>query len=304
MKKAKTTQHMDNPAFRKQMKRDYIEQNLPRLGNNPTYGAKLEHADRLADLEIFDASLDEAKEVFIEHWFRATAALRTIAIAGGAELIRDIIPLIENPIGSLCVARKKHPAIVGPSVFRAAQCLCYDVQDIVQENPSHAWLADYAAAEYVVPWLMINGKPAPGFPDFVKDAHHWGYGIIKRGKNRFDAPQTRVVASTLHYINRIRTHPLSEAMLQDKHDWREGLQTKFPDAERDWVTLPPLTRKTKTKWWPFVVDEIRIWWNLPLLSIKERRSILATLDYKTESSLMNEFLKRCKVAFNGLCPTK
>jgi hypothetical protein len=268
---------------------------------NPTYDDRLERAERLAEIQDGNAGIEQAKEAFLEHWFRANTALRTITTGDDTELIQAVAPWIGYAVGSLSVAGRKHPALAGSFVFRSAKKLCYDVLRMSQENPPPSWLIEFAGAEYEIPWLMVNGKPAHGYDGFEERLRP-GQLIIKRGKSRFDSPQTRFVAQVLHRIEHDRTKPLSEAMHRLQHEWRKTLETKYPDAERNWSTLPPLTRKTKKQWWPFVEDEVRIWMGAPILTKKELQSIRKTLTYNTEKALMTEFLKRCKKSFDGLCP--
>ena len=256
-----------------------------------------------ADAERRGQTVKEARHAICEHWPRAACAMKNLLDQGDNEWVEILLThYIQDLLDVFGQTGQRR--ILGPAVFRAAKKLTRAVVGLcaTQYSPP-AWLAEKAATEYEVPWLMVNGKPAPGFAE--ADAQlHWGHAIIKRGKSQFVTPQTRTVAEELSFIDELRNvHQSSMGELIG--NFLPGL----PAEAKEISTLPPLSRKTRTQWWPVVRAFIRhknkyLAKGWGCLSKKQISNIRASLEYKTDAELMNEFLKRCKVAFDGLCPSE
>jgi hypothetical protein len=191
--------------------------------------------------------------------------------------IRELTQITNWIIACIRSVMWQHPA-AAEYLFRTAQALSRDAANLSKLNPPPPWLVKMASKEHEVPCLIQNGKPAAWF-DESDTALRWGNKIMRRGKSQFTAPQTKAVADALHSIEAVRAL----------------------DARMKYAALPPLSQKTKAQWWRKVQAIIKR--NIrTLLTERERKSIRATLDHDTESALINEYLKRCKKAFNALCP--
>lgn len=244
-------------------------------------------------------TVEQAKEAFREHWGRAVAALRTMLKAGDAELTGEMVNSIHILLLSSILPMIRKDTATGQFAFTFAQEFTREVMHLAKDNPP-AWLVERAPREFEVPWLMIGRKPAPGFPESVA-ALGWGRAIVKPGKSQFDKPQTRDVAAALKQLIRMRAYSPSDFAMM----WA-ALNSEQRAKVKRIVALPPLSRKTRAQWWPVVRDSLRDAFirGHDTLTAKERRSIRAILDYDIESGLRNEYLKRCKIAFNGLCPAE
>lgn len=231
-------------------------------------------------------TLKEAADAFQDHFMPALVQMPRLLKSGNAEYFK----LAAN---CLIMFDMIHPHLMknpatGGVAFRLASELAGEIVALCQRNPPPAWLVEQIGTGYVVPWLMVNGKPMPGFPK--------GDTIVKRGKSRFDAPQTRNVAAVLCGVNRDRL-----LYKGDIESVCRGATPRHAAEYRAIAALPPLSRETRAQWWPIVKAAIQ---SRPCLSDKERQNIRRTLDHDTPAALMNEYLKRCKIAFDALCPAE
>jgi hypothetical protein len=259
------------------------------------------------DNESEDASVEYAKYTFLKHWDRAHAAMRQVLKFGDSDeramMAATVVPCISWWIEYLRTMAEEHPA-AGQAVFEAALELTRDIAALAQKTPPPPWLVMRAAHAYEVPWLVVNGKLAPGFPE--SDAVlRWGRATIKRGKSRFDVPQTREVARALHNIEWFRQcvqRPLRDigAIYGDQQAemWKNrGSRTR--DLEEKVAALPPLSHGTKAQWWPLVRDLLRRGY---LPSQNERASKRIILKKDTAAAQRKAFMKACQKALDGLCP--
>ena len=269
------------------------------------FQTKLCLAYREAKAAAAGQTVAQAKAAFLEHWGRAVIAIETMLAAGG-EPMRELGGRIDYVLQLVRPLMRDNP-YAGEFVFEAAQRMARDLVALAREQPPPAWLVERAAMEYEVPWLMVNGKPAPGF-DEADAALAWGRTFTKRSKNGkrshndFDAPQSRDVAAALHHTNYMRKHyrDIPGFLETCCRVWRKHKDEPGMLAiVRQTAALPPLSRKSAAQWWPVVRAFVR---RNATLTESEKRSIRASLDYDTPAALMNEYLKRCKLAFEGLCP--
>ena len=178
----------------------------------------------------------------------------------------------------------------GGAVYNIAQDCTRKIVQAAQSSTPPAWLSESLAGNHHVPWQMVNGKPADGFIELDQQS---GHKFLKRGKQQFAAPQTRDVANAIQGVLQLRG-----MCLQAPH-WYEG------DSESDRelkaiAELPDLSHKSKDKWWRVIKPMIQ---RNAKLTDKELSALKDSADYPTEKGAMREYLKRCKSALGGLCPT-
>lgn len=252
-------------------------------------------------------TLEQAAAAFLEHWGHAEAAMRTILKAGDPELTRVMVDRINTLLFVWILPMiQKGDVAAGQFAFTYAQDFCREVMLLAQEKTPPDWLVARAPKEYEVPWLLkVNGQPMPGFPE-SDTALHWGHAVVKRGKSRFDAEQTRVVAAAIKQISRLRTlsesNPATFAAMLGASHWRGASYAAATRASLKRIAaLPPLSAKTKGEWWPVVAENIR---GQPhLLPPAKFAAIRKTVSPETDKRVMDEFVNNyCRKAFDALCP--
>ena len=178
---------------------------------------------------------------------------------------------------------------VGPVAFQFAKQFCRCAMRLALDDNPPDWMKRIAPHEYEIPWMLVNGKPAPGH----EVLQGWGRAVTKRGKSRFDAPQTRQAAWALRLLNIMRNAPAGCGGVLDGEN--------VYAIPRDLRKLPPFARSTVAMWWPFVCGLIRethgAW-----MTDKERSAIKRATTYHTDAEAENEYMKRVKVALVGLAP--
>lgn len=245
-------------------------------------------------------TVEQAKKAFREHFHRAAQALYTILENGPSNTADTAEAVLVSVTGILNgIIRLRRNPEAGRFILAAGQALTRAVVKMAKEQPPPSWLVEEAPKEYEVPWLMVNGKPAPGFAE-SDAALAWGRNAIRRSKNRFDAPQTRAVAEALRYIHYHRTTPdfaNQFAAITGEH----GLQF-VPFIRREHkrlAALPPLCRKTAPQWWPIVRERIH---HKPTPAGNRTEPSIFKKD--TPAARRRAFLKDCKKAFLSLCPVE
>lgn len=247
--------------------------------------------------------IEQAKKAFIEHWGQTNTAMNTLLRTHDAELIKMITGCINHSMQLIRRQIKTNPD-AGKFLFNITQLLTRDIITLAKESPPPAWLVELAGTEYEMPWLMVNGKPAPGF-EGLDAALSPGHLIVKRGKSRFDAPQTRDVAAALRSLEISRDRICKCDRKAIESCWKlMKASPEYVTEQRKIAALPPLSGKTKAQWLPLILAIIK---RNPNLSTNERRNICEGLKnngYRyTDAAVIKEYLKRCKKAFNSLCPT-
>jgi hypothetical protein len=243
--------------------------------------------------------VESAKAAFIEHWPRALTALRVIldgTETGSASVAKALHWLFDDCLRP-AMRTNRHG---GNFVFEAAQSMTRELVALAQAQPPPLWLVERAPKEHAVPWLMVNGKPAPGF-DESDAALAWGQETTRRGKSQFDKRKTRVVADALHDIYKVwnmsrsrgRDLPCRPEHLEALCDFTHGNS----DIAGAVFELPPLSAKSRKQWWDVVRAVIRRKTELPKPGA---RRIIFKKD--TPAERLKAYLKDCEAAFDALCP--
>lgn len=183
-----------------------------------------------------------------------------------------------------------HNPIIGGAAYRIARDYSGGMMGLIKSKNPPGWMKEIAPNEYAVPWIIVNGKPAPG----LEALHGWGRAVAKRGKSRFDVPQTSQTAWALYLLNMMRNAPARCHFVSDDGE-------NFYTIPRGLRKLPPFSRSTVAKWWPFVrslIRRTRVLWLRP----KQREAIRRATAYGTDAEAENEYMKRVKVALVGLAP--
>lgn len=220
---------------------------------------------------------------FLNHWRQTVIAAQKLIRAGeGDPVWRATFYLMIQMVETACEGDES----AGSTMFSIGHSIASTMVGLATTPPS--WLHDAFNASFSSAWLMINGKPAPGYPKRT---------LTKHGKSRFDAPQTEAVAKGIQEIEFWRR------IFSDKPasylELFEPLDDYIFRNSKKLATLPPLNAKSKEQWWPLIKKQVKL---SAKLTQKQKENILATTYHGSEAELWNEFMKRCKKAFDGLCP--
>jgi len=205
------------------------------------------------------------------------------AITGACLIVRDgderDIFAVDREVSRLIhqlIRRADESDAAGYFVFIVAQICTERFMQLALAPTPPTWVKDFAQTFYEIPWLMTNGKPAPGFK--VADEKLMFGNYLRRGKSSFGAKPTEAVAAT---IGLVRTQREEEAIASG-----ESL---------------PIVHKTVT--WHDIKEIVRT-----LLDEDAHANITLTLkagSYRhTDAAVKKEWLKRCKRAFRNLRPSK
>ncbi len=184
-------------------------------------------------------------------------------------------------------------------VYKVAQKLSGDVVKMFKEGCDLPdWVIDTVKGEYEMPWLLINGKPAPNAPK-VKLLLRQG------GRSHFDAPQTRLVAEAIREATDFLCSSTVETCAF--HSCIFTLRIREIIMLRE---AGPLTAENEKQWWPVIRAMIR---SNPQLAEDKKKDIRRRLAGKgareadivkvREKAVITEYINNeCRKAFNSLCP--
>jgi hypothetical protein len=122
--------------------------------------------------------------------------------------------------------------------------------------------------EFEIPWMMCNGKTAPGF-EVAAERFHFG-ALLKKGKSRFDTTQTRAVAASIRDV------------------WKQRMSNGRKNGKP--ILRTPITW-TEVK--PFINERF---------DLEAEYTLAENMPNASDAEVKNEWLKRCKKAFNYLSP--
>jgi len=234
----------------------------------------------------------QAREDFVKHW-RGAITNAGILLKQGDEYDKKLVcdRALYLMFQTAFVA-KHGDSTAGHSFFILANNTASSLVKIAADGP--AWLMKEFRKERSTAWLMEDGSPVAGYPQHT---------LTKRGKNQFEALQTRAVAEAIHYFEFWRTFfEGRSAEWIRAHDNREtdfDIPLKYASRLSD---LNPLAKSTMPDWWPLIKARIEENDELIEMGISHCKPRGQHSNAKTPAQVRSDFIDRCYKALKGLCP--
>lgn len=228
---------------------------------------------RLAQSGDFLREPEKARAILQRDWPNVLGAVLSVAVCGNEEeksaissaliwleeILRRQIDCSDAAGRFIFLSAQKNTEVFSAAALSGT--LTDDLKDLLQN-------------EFEVPWMMVNGKPVPGFKDVCEQLKIGNF--LRRGKNRFDAKPTRACAIAM---SRFR-------FSNSKLEAFKGLENTSSIVNVTWGDIKQAVVK--------------------LLDKKERENIERVLvrrgDTHSKADVKEVWLKRCKKAFKDLCP--
>ena len=208
-----------------------------------------------------------AQRVLLRHWKSVLSAACFLARNGNEKEIHAIASGTTWLVDVL-FAQNSSSNEATRFIHNTARASVNKFMSVVKSRNSPLWLMQTLRLEFEIPWMMCNGKPAPGFKDATE---RFLFGAcLKKGKSRFDTTQTRAVAASIREVWKQRMYNANKT---GKPISREPIK---------WNEVKPLIHKR--------------------FDLEADCTLGETMLHASDAEVKNEWMKRCKKTFTYLNP--